>query len=113
MADGWERGHCPADLGNSVLRHLPDHHGVPPVASLLMAQNCAEAPDDSPANKLTNPVQELFFLQAERSGQGLEGGRRNGEISLNLADQFFIICRKLHRIHDPILFNMTKDVYDL
>jgi hypothetical protein len=43
----------------------------------------------------------------------LEGGRGNGEVSLNLADQFSIICCKLHRIHDPIVISMTKDVYDL
>jgi hypothetical protein len=78
-----------------------------------MAQNCPEAPDDSPANKIANLLQELFFLQAKRSGQGLEGGRGNGEVSLNLADQFSIICCKLHRIHDPIVISMTKDVYDL
>ena len=103
MANGRERGHGAADPGNLVLRHLPDHHGVPLVAGLLMAQNCAEAPDHSPAHKIMNPLQELFFLQAELSGQGFERGRRNGEISLNLADQFFIVRSELHRIQEAFL----------
>jgi len=86
MANVRKRGHGPADPWDLVRRHFPDHHGVPLVAGLLMAQNGTEAPDNTPVEKIMNPRQELFFLQAEILGQGFKRGRRNGQISLSLTD---------------------------
>lgn len=112
MADVRKRGHYPTNPGDLVLGHLPDHHGVPLETGPLMTQNCPKAPDHSPANQIMNSFQKFFFLQAELPGQGFEWGRRDGEISLNLADQFFIICCQLNRIHEATVINMI-DVYDL
>ena len=55
MANIRKRDHGPADPWDPVLRHLPDHHGIPLVAGFLVAQNGAEAPDHSPAEKIMDP----------------------------------------------------------
>ena len=86
MANIRKRDHGPADPWDPVLRHLPDHHGIAFVAGLLVAQNSPKAPDHSPAEKIMDPLQKLFFPQAEPLSQGFKGGRSDGQISLNLAD---------------------------
>jgi len=61
-----------------------------------------------------DPPQKFFLLQAEPSGQEFERSRSNGQISLNLADQFLIICCELNWVHGSELWvHGIPDVYDL
>ena len=78
MADCWKRNHSPADPGDIIFGNLPNHHGIPQIACLLMAQNSPEAPDHSPGWKILSSAPTLFH-PSRSFGRSPHRGKCKGE----------------------------------
>ena len=95
MAHRRERGHGLPNLGDLIFRNSPDDHGIAPEACFLMAQDSPETPDHSPADENIDSAQKPLFVPTGLPSGRLKRGQNEGKVSLNLAQKFLVLRRKL------------------
>ena len=62
-------GQPAANFGNSVIGHIPDHHGVGGITQFPVPHHHAKAPDDAKFQQAGDAAKHRFFAAAETGGE--------------------------------------------
>ena len=69
------------------VRQVPDHHGIGPIAQLLMTDHHPQALDGAGGHEGLNTGDHRPLLQAQCGGDGGKGPLHQGQAALNGPDQ--------------------------